>query len=82
MQQLHKNINANNDVEAILANNVDFYDFNAVLSKYYESPKSGSVKRTHICSMNTSKLATMELRDTVYSKVRVQNLRSGDWLDA
>ena len=67
MQQLHENLNANNNIEAILANEVDFYDFNAVLSKYYESPKSGSVNRTHIFSMNTSKPATMELRDTVFS---------------
>ena len=82
MKQLHDNLNSNEVVEALLANEVDFYDFNGFLSKYYATPTSGSVYRTHIFSMDLSKPAIMQLRDNVTSDVRVQNLRVGDWSDS
>ena len=59
----------------------DFYIVNTVLSRYYSTPKLGSVNRTHICSIDSSKHVVMQLRDSVSSEVRVKNLRVGDWKD-
>ena len=52
MKKLHENLNSNKHFEVLLANEVDFYNFNGLLSKYYAAPQSGSVNRTHMFSMD------------------------------
>ena len=43
MQQLNNNLNQNDGVEAVLINADHFFNFDAMLDKFYKRPEGGSV---------------------------------------
>ena len=65
MKQLHDNLNSNEDVNAIESTKDDFYDFDTMLAKYYDTPQSGSVNRSHIFLMDSEYPGKLLLKDNV-----------------
>ena len=74
-QQLNKNLNQNDDVEAkeILSHN--FFYLDEMLDKFYKRPAAGSVNWTHIFRMDYKKPGILFLQDSFSSKIRTQDLK-------
>ena len=77
MQQLNNNLNQNDGVEAVLINADHFFNFDAMLDKFYKRPEGGSVNRSHLFRMSHDKPGIIELKDSTDSEVRVQDLTKG-----
>ena len=82
MSQLHNNLNHNDGVDAVEIKSDKFFDFDKILDRFYKRPESGSVNRTHIFSMYEDQPGILELKDSTYSDVRIQNLTKGNWSPA
>ena len=78
MDQLHRNLNENDDVNAVEIKSNKFFNLDELLDKYYKRPESGSVNRTHIFTMYQEKPGILELKDSTDSPVRTQNLKKGN----